>query len=398
MFNLNLSARLLHLFLLIIGISVGVFFTLCLKSLSFSIFPCPLPTTFPLPPSISMPPPPPPENPPPVVKAIPLASNGTLKFNDTNIIDVSSENDFPTKSSGLVRMHNMSDDELLLRASRVQEETNIAGKVAFMFLTPGPLPLAPFWDMFFKGHEGLYSIYVHTHPSYNDSVPQDSAFYGARIPSQPVYWGTISMIDAERRLLANAFLDSSNQRFVLLSDSCIPVFNFTTVYNYLMVTNHSFLGLFDDPRKMGRGRYNRQMWPTITIEQWRKGSQWFEIHRNLAVKIVSDTKYYQIFRDFCKPPCYSDEHYLATLVNILGPEMNSNRTITWVDWSRGGPHPKRFGWIDVKIELLDYIRFGSECVYNGNTSNVCHIFARKFIPNTLGPLLKLAPSLLGFDP
>jgi hypothetical protein len=33
-----------------------------------------------------------------------------------------------------------------------------------------------------------------------------------------VEWGTISMIDAEKRLLANALEDADNQFFVLLSD------------------------------------------------------------------------------------------------------------------------------------------------------------------------------------
>lgn len=33
-----------------------------------------------------------------------------------------------------------------------------------------------------------------------------------------VVWGRISMVDAERRLLANALRDPSNQQFVLLSD------------------------------------------------------------------------------------------------------------------------------------------------------------------------------------
>ncbi|PIN23042.1 hypothetical protein CDL12_04237 [Handroanthus impetiginosus] len=264
-------------------------------------------------------------------------------------------------------MHNMSDDEVLEQASK------FVPKVAFMFLTPGPLPLSPLWDKFFKGHEGMYSIY-------------------------PVYWGTMSMIDAERRLLANALLDSSNQRFVLLSDSCIPIFNFTIVYNYLMGTNYSFLSSYDDPRKIGRGRYNRRMWPIVTVEQWHKGSQWFEIHRNLAVKIVSDQKYYQVFNEFCVKPCYNDEHYLPTLVNILLSNVNSNRSITWVDWSRGGPHPRKYGWIDVNVELLNQIRFEAECKYNGNTTNICYLFTRKFLPSTLGVLLKVASSVLGFDP
>ncbi|CAI0380169.1 unnamed protein product [Linum tenue] len=53
-----------------------------------------------------------------------------------------------------------------------------------MFLTRGALPLAPLWEVFFRGHEGLYSIYVHNLPNYNDTDPLDSVFYGRRIPSK----------------------------------------------------------------------------------------------------------------------------------------------------------------------------------------------------------------------
>ncbi|KAB1211220.1 hypothetical protein CJ030_MR6G021590 [Morella rubra] len=296
--------------------------------------------------------------------------------------------------------HNMSDEELFLRASTVSSEEllrrNIVPKVAFMFLTKGPLPLAPLWEKFFQGHEGFYSIYVHIDPSFNESVPEDSVFCGRRIPSQPVYWGTATMIDAERRLLANALLDSSNQRFVLLSESCIPLFNFTTIYSYLMESNLSFVGSFDDPRRAGRGRYNPKMWPIINITDWRKGSQWFEVHRDLAIHIVSDSKYYSVFKEYCGPPCYMDEHYIPTLVNILYPKWNSNRTITWVDWSRGGSHPRRFGWIDITDWFLNHTRFESTCDYNGNTTSTCFMFARKFLPNTLKPFLRVAYSLLGF--
>lgn len=206
------------------------------------------------------------------------------------------------------------------------------------------------------------------------------------------------MLDAERRLLANALLDLSNQRFVLLSESCIPLFNFTTTYDYLINSNQSFLSVFDDPRKPGRGRYNPQMWPQINITDWRKGSQWFEVHRDLAVHIVSDRKYYPIFQQHCHPPCYIDEHYIPTLVNMLYADLNSERSITWVDWSRGGPHPGKFGWPDITDEFLNGIRFGSECKYNGNMTSICFLFGRKFLPHALEPLLRVAPLLLGFDP
>ncbi|XP_028785530.1 glycosyltransferase BC10-like [Neltuma alba] len=302
-------------------------------------------------------------------------------------------------------MHNMTDQELFSEAIKVQgmkqddDFKKKNPKVAFMFLAKGSLPLGPLWERFFKGHEGFYNIYLHQHPSFNKTLPEDSVFFGRRIPSQPVFWGTSTMIDAERRLVANALFDDiSNQRFVLLSESCIPLFNFKTIYNYLINSSRSFLSTFDDPRKPGRGRYNPKMSPMINITNWRKGSQWFELHRDLAIKLVSDTTYYPIFQKLCRPPCYMDEHYIPTFVHMKYDKMNSKHSITWVDWSRGGPHPGRFGWGDITDEFLNRIRYGGHCTYNGNVTNVCFLFARKFMPNALEPLLRIAPLLLGFDP
>lgn len=89
--------------------------------------------------------------------------------------------------------HDMEDAELLWRASMAPKipeyPFNRVPKVAFMFLTRGPVLLAPLWEKFFKGHEGFYSIYVHSNPSFNqfnksEAEPEDSVFYGRRIPSK----------------------------------------------------------------------------------------------------------------------------------------------------------------------------------------------------------------------
>ncbi|KAL4026005.1 hypothetical protein IC575_014412 [Cucumis melo] len=411
----NLHFQLKHVFhflFFLVGFSLGIILCLYSKSSFFLTNPTPnSSSSFSAPPpsslfeTVSPPPPLPlpddqPQSPsrPLLVLTIPR-SNGTSSSNSSKVV-VSLE-----EHKSLV--HNMSDEELFWRASMVPRivEGNyktVPKKVAFMFLTAGPLPLATLWEKFFEGHNGLYSIYVHSHPSYVDEIPQTSVFYGRRIPSQAVYWGTASMIDAERRLLANALLDLSNQRFVLLSDTCIPLFNFNTIYNHLMTSNLSFISSFYDPRKSCGGRYNPQMSPEINITNWRKGSQWFEVHRELALRIVSDTKYYPIFKKYCLPPCYMDEHYIPTLVHLLQPELNSNRSITWVDWSRGGPHPSKFGWNDIGDEFLNKIRFESTCdnenYQNYSTSSICFLFARKFLPNTLEPLLRVTPLLLGIDP
>ncbi|KAK2982914.1 hypothetical protein RJ640_006328 [Escallonia rubra] len=297
-------------------------------------------------------------------------------------------------------MHTMSDKELFWRASLVPRIKKYpfsrTPKIAFMFLTKGPLPLAPLWERFFKGHEGLYSIYVHPLPSFQAKFPSSSVFYKRQIPSQVAEWGRMSMCDAEKRLLANALLDISNERFVLLSESCVPFYNFSIIYHYLSKSRYSFMGAFDDPGPFGRGRYNENMAPEVNISQWRKGSQWFEVSRKLAIQIVEDTTYYPKFAEFCRPACYVDEHYFPTMLTIRAANQIANRSITWVDWSRGGPHPATFGRADITEDFMKRVLGGQSCLYNDQPSSICSLFARKFAPSTLEPLLLLAPKFLGF--
>lgn len=298
-------------------------------------------------------------------------------------------------------LHTMNDSELFWRASFMPRIKNYPfkrkPKIAFMFLTKGPLPLAPLWERFFKGNEDKYSIYIHSHPSYHVDFPPKSVFHQRQIPSQVAEWGMMSMCDAERRLLANALLDMSNEWFVLLSESCIPLQNFSVIYLYLLRSRYSFVGSFDEDGPYGRGRYNENMAPEVNLTQWRKGAQWFEVNRKLALDIVVDTRYYPKFRDFCRPACYVDEHYFPTMLAIQSPHLLANRTLTWVDWSRGGAHPATFGKADITEEFFKKkINERSTCFYNNQPSSLCFLFARKFAPSALEPLLDLASKVFGF--
>jgi hypothetical protein len=84
--------------------------------------------------------------------------------------------------------HSMTDDELFWRATLVPAADEFpfqrVPKVAFLFMTRGPLPFAPLWEKFFRGHQGLFSVYVHTIPDYKLNVSKASPFYGRQIPSE----------------------------------------------------------------------------------------------------------------------------------------------------------------------------------------------------------------------
>ncbi|XP_075511109.1 glycosyltransferase BC10-like [Primulina tabacum] len=298
--------------------------------------------------------------------------------------------------------HGMTDGELFWRASMVPEKEEFpfqkVPRVAFMFLTRGPLPMLPLWERFFKGQDvEKYSIYLHAHPRFDINVTEDSVFYNRQIPSQRVEWGSVSLVDAEKRLLANALLDFSNEQFVLQSESCIPVYNFPIIYSYLIESTHSFVESYGDPSRYGRGRYSRSMRPDIKLADWRKGSQWFELHRTLAIKVVSDTKYYRIFEKYCTPSCYPDEHYIPTFLHMFHGSLNANRTITYVDWSQIAPHPASFSAVNITESFIHSIRNnGTFCSYNLEKTNICYLFARKFDASALERLLNVTSKIMGF--
>ncbi|XAR63735.1 hypothetical protein NMG60_11023778 [Bertholletia excelsa] len=292
----------------------------------------------------------------------------------------------------------------ILRTPPLQTKNS---KIAFLFLTPGSLPFEKLWDMFFHGHEGRFSVYVHA--SKDKPFHASHYFVNRDIRSDKVAWGKISMVDAERRLLANALKDPDNQHFVLLSDSCIPLHDFDFIYNYLIYTNVSFVDCFEDPGPHGSGRYSEHMLPEVDKADFRKGAQWFTMKRQHAVVVMADSLYYTKFRLYCRPNmdgrnCYSDEHYLPTFFNMLDPSGIANWSVTHVDWSEGKWHPKSYRAEDVTYQLIKNITSIDEsvhvtsdekkrvqvrpCLWNG-MQRPCYLFARKFLPETLDNLMLL---------
>uniref|UniRef100_A0A1J3JPH7 Glycosyltransferase BC10 n=1 Tax=Noccaea caerulescens TaxID=107243 RepID=A0A1J3JPH7_NOCCA len=310
-------------------------------------------------------------------------------------------------------LREFSDDEIASRLVIREILSNPPvirknSKIAFMFLTPGTLPFERLWDRFFQGHEGKFSVYIHA--SKERPLHYSRYFVNREIRSDEVVWGRISMVDAERRLLANALRDPANQQFALLSDSCVPLRSFDYIYNYLMYSNVSYVDCFDDPGEHGSGRHMNHMLPEIPKKDFRKGAQWFTMKRQHAVATMADSLYYSKFRDYCGPGiennknCIADEHYLPTFFYMLDPSGISNWTVTQVDWSERKWHPKTYMPEDITHELLNNLTstdtvvhvtsvgMGEEiwmpCLWNG-IKRPCYLFGRKFHPDALDKLLDL---------
>uniref|UniRef100_M0ZIC8 BC10 protein n=1 Tax=Solanum tuberosum TaxID=4113 RepID=M0ZIC8_SOLTU len=319
----------------------------------------------------------------------------------------------------------------LLSAPQVQNP-----KIAFLFIARNRLPLDIVWDAFFQGDkENKFSILVHSRPGFLlNKVTTRSAYFLNRQMNDSIQvdWGEATMIQAERILLQHALMDPLNERFVFLSDSCIPLYNFSYTYDYIMSTPNSFVDSFADTKE---GRYNPKMDPIISVQSWRKGSQWAVLNRKHADIVVKDEILFPMFQLHCKasyflfwkptftvilrlgkkplpefwrdqyvPPdtskihnCIPDEHYVQTLLAHEGLEGEiTRRTVTHTAWlilsskerERKGWHPVTYKLADAtpmliqSIKDIDNINYETEhrrewCT-NKEKPAPCFLFARKF--------------------
>ncbi|KAK9285452.1 hypothetical protein L1049_024645 [Liquidambar formosana] len=294
-------------------------------------------------------------------------------------------------------------------------------KVAFLFLARRKLPLDFLWGAFFKnGDAANFTIYIHSEPGFvfNESTTRSAFFYSRQLSkSVQVLWGEWSMVEAEKLLLESALEDPANQRFVLLSDSCVPLYNFSHVYNYLMSSPRSFVDSFVDVRK---GRYSPKMAPVIPKEKWRKGSQWIALVRKHAEVVVDDDIIFPLFKKFCKRwlpfdlnngsliqikvmqtlqkqhNCIPDEHYVQTLLAMHGLEDElERRTLTYTLWNQSATskgrrawHPTTFNYTNAgpqqikEIKDINHVYYKSEYrtewCHTNSISTPCFLFARKF--------------------
>ena len=199
----------------------------------------------------------------------------------------------------------------------------------------------------------LFSIYIHAPPSFEGYV-SDSIWAPYRIMDQiQTRWGDHSLTAATKALLRSALANPLNQRFVLISESDIPLYDPLTFYTQLMSEEKSRVNACSGGHSDMPWRFSDRM--PFSINYWRKSSQWFALQRKHAEIVVKDEEIEESFRKYCNVAfdpdlkrvrdCISDEHYIPVLMAVhnLEEEMDcSSWGISALDWSRGGAHPKSY--------------------------------------------------------
>ncbi|CAN4119138.1 unnamed protein product [Withania somnifera] len=280
-------------------------------------------------------------------------------------------------------------------------------KIAFMFLTNSNLYFSLLWEQFFNGttpvDPHLYNIYVHADPTTKIS-PLFGVFKDRLIPAKQTQRSSPTLISAARRLLAHALLhDPLNLYFALISQHCIPLHSFSYVYSSLFNAQKlskkmelpSYIEILDESDSL-LDRYNARglnvMLPEVKFEEFKAGSQFFVLTRKHSLMVVKDRKLWRKFRKPCikVESCYPEEHYFPTLLSMEDPVGCSKYTLTNVNWTdMVDGHPHTYYPSEVSSQLIYDLR--------ESNSTYSHMFARKFSPDCLNPLMEMADSVIFKD-
>jgi hypothetical protein len=230
-------------------------------------------------------------------------------------------------------------------------------KIAFLFLTRSGLHAEDLWVDFFRGADpSHYAIYAHS----KGPPPASSLLAGRRIAEiVDTEWGTISLVRATLALLRAALEDGANGRFVLLSESCVPLYDFARVRAELLADDRAWIAHSVTPPFMihQKGpsreflRWSAKLQPIVRApSELLKQQQWMVFSRPLAqLFLAPEAEHTAKWDGGLFAP---DEHYF---VNVAVHELRRrglapadadaaacldtialNRKLTFVEWGMVG--------------------------------------------------------------
>ncbi|CAD7696935.1 unnamed protein product [Ostreobium quekettii] len=221
--------------------------------------------------------------------------------------------------------------------------------------------------------QSLFSIYVNAPLGYR--YPTGSLFRGRRIrnPADTSYsFAQFALVEAQLRMMAEALEDPLNEKFVMLSESAIPLYRPEIVYLQLVHESKSRVNACKLGKRMA-GRWSPEMETAhLNVSHWRKTQFWTVLNRGHAELVMADGHVKEIFRRYCYSKrasaprkgfvkfCVSDEHYIPTLLASYGLEDQTDcrGSSTRVQWSGDTYHPKTFHPKEVTPDLIRSIQCG----------------------------------------
>ena len=200
--------------------------------------------------------------------------------------------------------------------------TPSTGKIAFLFLVLDNPHFPRVWDTYFAGNETRSSIYIH--PKY----PDRTSWRRDRVISElhETGWGYI--VSAYLALFKTALADPDNVKFIIVSESCLPVKSFGEMYGRLTANkDESFV------KQIPVKRYDRETRITPQIKKMLRPGQLIKhyarmcLSRQHVVQLLHRDNIH-LMRLFIQMHV-GDEFFLS----VISPMKNNTPTaVVFDDW------------------------------------------------------------------
>lgn len=230
----------------------------------------------------------------------------------------------------------------------------MAKKLAFLFLTYDNHKNESLWENFFNNiDKSLYNIYCH--PKFKDNVK--TSFLKNNIISKisKTEWANFGIVQAMVNLLEEANKDKDNYKFIFISDTCIPLYGFNHIYDFLTKDDNSYFYILS-PNSLKFKHSKKKLYRT---------SQWCILNKEHCNIILNTSNKYKSIYLALKisennKGAY-DELYFYNVLRMEGNNKNIvRRMTTYVKWGDiiNPFHPMEFNKVN-SIILRDIINLKS---------------------------------------
>ena len=211
-------------------------------------------------------------------------------------------------------------------------------KIAFLFLTYNNLNKHDIWNKFFDivDNDINKSKYINKFTIYNHAKePEkvtDILLKDNHIKEKiETCWGCPNLVEANILMMKEALKDPLNKKFILVSNSCIPIVSFDKFYKEVMKDDKSRINI----HKSNEDRYYSIVNPLFSISYFvaHRGSG-IIINFKHAHMLVSDINNFKKHWYISNIP---DEHYIGTTLKFLDKDFDDSNHIitnTFDMWSR----------------------------------------------------------------
>lgn len=206
---------------------------------------------------------------------------------------------------------------------------NINFKIAFCFLTYKDIIGLEVWNQFFKNIDpNKYAVYIH--PKNSSLINLDRYQFPINVVKNIINTKSktdISIVRATLQLLKECYLENLGEEnkithYVFLSQSCIPLYNFETLYKIITKSDKSIISYIQNNRKDRYYHINSKLYQFINYPNFVKQQpNMILVKEDVEILIKQDLTQY-----FTRMECPDEHYFINVLLHIFQKKIIKQQT------------------------------------------------------------------------